>query len=212
MRNTYTICILFLMLRLTSFAFDASERVFVWNEANALMQNAKTQQDYLRSAQVYQRLIDDGVRNGFLFYNIGTALLLADRNELAYDAFERAERYLGRRPDIENNLKIASARKAKSNHAQLPWYRLAAFWHFYFSGPQRTYIASFAFLAFWLALVLRKTGIKRTTNAIALASLVVFIIFATSVAASWQMEASAGRYNLQLPLPPTNAPAAGGIS
>ncbi|MDO9541672.1 MAG: BatD family protein, partial [Kiritimatiellia bacterium] len=228
------------------FALDVPERVFIWNEANAIVQTAKTPADYLRAVLVYQRLVDDGVRNGPLFYNIGTALLLADRNEQAGDAFERAERYLGRQPDIELNLRIASAKKAKSRHEQLPWYRIAAFWHFYLSCPQRIYIAAWAFLAFWLALtlklsdpgyagrrrsvaalcraakaegfaearvhasglVLRKMGIKRITNAIVLISLVVFIVFATSAVASWQMEASAGRYNLPFQPSPasTNAP------
>jgi len=209
-------CILFLMVCLTSFALDAPERVFIWNEANAIMQNAKTASECLRAAQTYQRLIDDGVRNGPLFYNIGTALLLADRYEFALDAFERAERYLGHQPDIERNLRIASAKKAKSRNAPLPWYRLAAFWHFYLSCPQRTYIAACAFLALWLALamnyaaaglVLRRPGFKLVTNTMAVFSLVVFIAFATSAAASWQMEASARRYNLsvQPPSPPTNA-------
>ena len=193
-----SICVLFLLLGLNSFGLDTSERLFIWNEANADMQNAKTPTEYLRAASVYQRLIDDGVRNGPLFYNIGTALLLAERYEPASDAFERAERYLGRQPDIDQNLKIAFAKKTKNRTAILPWYRMAAFWHFYLSCPQRVSIASGAFLAFWLALALRRMGVKRMTNAIALFSLVVFVVFASSAAASWQMEASAKRYNLNI--------------
>ena len=237
MKNTYITCILFLRLCLTSLALDASERLFIWNEANAVMQNAKTPPDYLRAASIYQRLLDDGVRNGPLFYNIGTALLLAERYELSFNAFERAERYLGRQPDIDQNLKIALAKKTKSTTAVLPWYRLAAFWHFYLSCPQRTSIASCAFIAFWLALVLRWLGVKlptarvsaeptgkagshgafwrrrvkRMANAMALFSLVVFVVFASSAAASWQMENSSRRYNLDMPppLPPqTNLPVA----
>jgi len=212
MKNNYAIiwnaCVLFLMLCLTSFALDASERVFIWNEANAVMQAAKNQQDYLRSAQIYQHLIDDGVRNGPLFYNIGTALLLAEKYEAAYDAFERAERYLGRQPDIDRNLQIALAKKTKSMTVILPWYRIAAFWHYYFSCRQRTHIASSAFLVFWLALVMRRIGIKKMTGIMAAGGLVVFIIFASSAAASWQMENSARRYNLNIQPPPapTNTP------
>jgi hypothetical protein len=201
--------VLFLLLGLNSFGLDASERVFIWNEANAQMQNARTPPEYLRAALIYQRLIDDGVRNGPLFYNIGTALLLADRSELAADAFERAERYLGRQADNDQNLKIAFAKNTKSRTVFLPWYRLAAFWHFYLSCPQRTYIASGAFLVFWLALALkyalamklseahtlRRMGVKRMINTVAMFSLAVFVVFASSVAASWQMENSAKRYN-----------------
>ena len=209
MKKTYTTCVLFMVLCLNSFALDASERVFIWNEANAVMQNAKTPADYLRAASIYQRLVDDGVRNGPLFYNIGTALLMAERYEPSADAFERAERYFGRQADNDRNLKIAFAKKDKSATAVLPWYRMAVFWHFYLSCPQRVAIASGAFLVFWLALALRRLGIKRLTNAVALVSIVVFIVFASSAAASWQMENSSQRLNLNIqpPSAPTNAPA-----
>lgn len=206
-RAIQSACILFMLVVTNSFALDALERVFVWNEANAIMQNAKTPVDYLQAARIYQRLVDDGVRNGPLFYNMGMALLAADRYEQALNAFERAECYLGWQPDIERNMKIAAAKKSKSRTVDLPWYRLAAFWHYYLSCPQRTYIASFAFLAFWLAIILQRIGLKKATNALAGISLVVFIVFATSVAASWQMENSAARYNLdgiQPALMPTN--------
>ncbi len=195
------------MSALTSPALDSSERAFIWNEANAQMQNSRTQSDYIRAASIYQRLIDDGVRNGPLFYNIGTAMLAAGRNDQALDAFERAERYLGWQADIEHNLQIAHARKSKSSTVDLPWYRLVAFWHFYFSCPQRSGIAAFAFLFFWLALILRRLGIRRMTAAAALLGLLVFVVFVTSVAASWQMETAERRYNLTIPpvVAPTNA-------
>ena len=185
---------------------DTSERVFMWNEANAIMQNAKTPPEYLHAAKVYQRLIDDGVRNGPLFYNIGTALLLAERYEQARDAFERAERYFGHQADNDRNLKITFAKITKSRTAILPWYRMAGFWHYYFSCPQKIYIASGAFLVFWLALVLRRLGVKRMTKVIVLFSLGVFVVFISSAAASWQMENSSRRYNLNIQpiLPSTN--------
>ncbi|MFC1453961.1 BatD family protein [Verrucomicrobiota bacterium] len=187
---------------------DTSERVFIWNEANAIMQNAKTPPEYLRAARVYQRLIDDGVRNGPLFYNIGTALLLAERYEQARGAFERAERYFGRQADNNHNLKIAFAKIAKSRTAILPWYRMAGFWHYYFSCPQKIYIASGAFLIFWLALVLRRLGVKRMTKVIVLFSLGVFVVFISSAAASWQTENSSRRYNLNIqPILPSTNPA-----
>ncbi|MDD5484262.1 MAG: BatD family protein [Kiritimatiellae bacterium] len=193
------VVILFLLLGVSAFGLDASDRNFIWEEANAAMQTARTSADYLRAAEIYQRLVDAGVRNGPLFYNMGTALLRAGRDELAVGVFERAERYLGYQPDLEHNLKIASARKTGGNHARLPWQRVVFFWHFYLACPQRSAAAVFAFFLFWLALVLRKAGIGRAINAVALAGLVCFIVFATSAAASWQMENSARRCDLRLP-------------
>jgi hypothetical protein len=45
------------------------------------------------------------------------------------------------------------------------------------------------------------------TGGIALLGLLVFVVFVTSVAASWQMESAERRYNLTLPpvIAPTNA-------
>jgi len=193
-------------------ALDTSERIFIWDEANAAMQNAKSQPEFLQAARIYQRLLDDGVRNGPLLYNLGTALLHAGRHAEALDAFERAERYFGRQEDNSRNMQIAYARLTKSRTAVLPWYRAAAFWHYDYSCPQKTGVAAAAFLVFWLALALRRAGLKRVTGTLALLSLAVFAVFASSAAASWQAENSPRRYHLDAPVPApssTNVPAAG---
>ena len=174
------------------FALDASERAFIWNEAHARMAGARTPDAYLRAAQTYQKLVDDGVRNGPLFYNLGTALLQAGQINPAIDAFLRAEQFLGAQNDIHQNLKIAMARKANNEMAEWPWYRLVLCWHFYLSAATRMMVAALAFFIFWAALTLRLLGIQRSGVNIALIlAAITMILFGSSVATAWQQETTA---------------------
>lgn len=182
-----------------SFALDASERAFIWNEGQARMASARTPDAYLRAAQTYQKLVDEGVRNGPLFYNLGTALLQAGQIDPAISAFQRAEQFLGAQGDIRQNLKIAMARKADNETAEWPWYRLVLFWHFYLSAATRMIVAAVAFLVFWAAATLRLVGIQRSgLNAILILAAVTVILFGSSVVTAWQQEATAGGYQMIL--------------
>lgn len=183
----------------SAIALDVSERTFIWNEANAIMSSAVTPNDYLRAARTYQKLTDAGIRNGPLFYNLGTALLQAGRYDNALDALSRAERYLGRQPDILHNMKIAMARKQKASGVEWPWYRILLCGHFYLSGSVRMVIAVSAFAIFWLALTLRRLGILRGMNAVLAIALLVCVIFGSSAATTWHQELTAKRYVLDVP-------------
>ncbi|MBU0714576.1 MAG: tetratricopeptide repeat protein [Verrucomicrobia bacterium] len=178
-------------------ALDASERAFIWNEGQARMAAARTPDAYLRTAQTYQKLVDDGVRNGPLFYNLGTALLQAGQIDSAIDAFQRAEQFLGAQSDIHQNLKIAMARKADNETAEWPWYRLVLFWHFYLPAATRMIVAAVAFFIFWAALTLRLVGIQRSVvNAILILAAIIVILFGSSVVTSWHQEATTSGYQL----------------
>ena len=182
-------------------ALDASERAFIWNEAQACLAAAQTPDDFLHAARTYQKLVDDGVHNGALFFNLGTALLQAGQVDQAIDAFQRAERFLGARDDIRRNLAIAMARKADNETAEWPWYRLVLFWHFYLPAATRMIVATSAFLIFWVVLTLRMFGINRSgMNTILILAALTMILFGSSVAVTWQQEATAGGYQL-IPAP-----------
>ncbi|MFH1477904.1 MAG: tetratricopeptide repeat protein [Verrucomicrobiota bacterium] len=185
-----------------AFALDASERAFIWNEGQARMASARTPDAYLRAAQTYQKLVDDGVRNGPLFYNLGTALLQAGQIDSAIDAFQRAEQFLGAQSNIRQNLKIAMARKADNETATWPWYRLVLFWHFYLPAATRMLVAALAFFIFWSALTLRLVGIQRSgVNAVLILAAITVILFGSSVAVSWHQATTASGYQpIQTPM------------
>lgn len=174
----------------SALALDVSERTFIWDEAQACMAAAKTPEDYRRAAQTYQKLVNDGVYNGPLFYNLGTALLQASELDPAIAALQHAEQFLGAQHDIRQNLKIAMARKSDNETAPWPWYRLVMSWHFYLSAAARMIVVTIAFSIFWAVLALRLHAIKHVwLNAILIMAAVVVILFGSSVITTWQQDA-----------------------
>ena len=170
-----------------------SERMFLWNEANSMMASARSPEEHLMAAQVYRNMADKGIRNGPVFYNLGTALLNAGVYDGAIESFLRAERYMGSRPDLVQNLAIAFARKAGTADHQIQWYRIPLFWHFRLSTPVRTLLAAMAFCLSWIFTALRKLGAGRWTRIASVISLAVFLLFGSSVATSLHQEANARR-------------------
>ena len=136
-------------------ADDVSAR-FLWEQANARMAAARTPEDYLLAARCYNQLIGDGVRNGPLFFNLGTALLLAGDGENAAAAFRRAERYMGCTPEIRMNLRQSLAAQPGQPDAELPWDHVVFFWHYDEPLRVRTWIALSGWLLLWSGLLLRR--------------------------------------------------------
>ena len=157
-----------------------------------MMASARSPDDFLRAAQVYGKLLNRGVRNGPIFYDLGTAFLKADRYEEAQALLLRAERYMGSDPDIERNMMLAMAKGKKDAPVALPWYRFLLFWHYGLSGPVRMTITACAFLCFWLALTLRTLGPRRIARRLLILSLAVLVLFGSSVLTSLHQESVAG--------------------
>lgn len=183
------------------------ERHFIWNEANAVLAKARTTEDCLCAAEKYLGLVDRGVRNGPLFYNLGVALLNADMNEEALAAFLRAERYMDFSEDLALNMQVARTRLARGGKAAEPWYRVLLFWHFGLSCASRTLVAAAAFLIFWLALTLRAAGLIRRIQPVLFLALFILVLFGSSVATTVHQESVAPRPILSALAAPPNGPA-----
>jgi hypothetical protein len=125
------------------------EHDFLWNEANTQMAAAQTPESFLTAAATYQKLVDLGVRNANLFFNQGTALLLADKPDDAIQVLLRSERYSGSRPDLRRNLAIAYGKAAGLKTTFTPWSRIVLFWHYGWSCSERVSMAIIAFALIW---------------------------------------------------------------
>jgi hypothetical protein len=189
---------------LTAAADGPTERLFMWNEANARMCAAQTREDFAAAAAAYRRLAAAGARNDVLFYNLGTALLKAERYGEAAMALLRAERYGGTTPDIERNLEIALAAGRKDGTAALPWYRPLLFWHYSLAAEVRAGIAALAFSGIWLALALRVMGFRRAAGPLLTLSVTLLILFGSSALTSVHEESRAAlRERMALAQPQT---------
>lgn len=134
---------------------DPSTRAFIWEQANAQSATATKPEDFLKAANSYNRLVADGVRNGPLFLNLGSALVMAGDGANAAAAFARAERHLGSTPETRQGLQAAIALQTGRQQNDLPWSRTAFFWHFAFPCPMRALAALGGWSLFWLGLICR---------------------------------------------------------
>jgi len=155
------------LLAATHAGADAAGRRFAWEAANTRLAEARTPEDFLASAQNYNKLVQDGVRNGPLFFNLGTALLLAGDGENATAALLRAERYSGSTPDLRANLRLAMATKSGQPDIELPWSRVVFFWHYDNALRVRIVVMLAGWTLLWLGLLLRRLASDTATKSAA---------------------------------------------
>lgn len=174
---------------MTAGAEGSLESRFLWDEANTIMASARTEQDFARAADAYERLIGRGIHNSPAFHNLGTALMKAQKPGPAVKALLRAERYTGTNDDIRRNLAISLAELHPRDTDPLPWHRQVLFWHYGLSAQSRVTVAAAAFSLFWIALALRTIGLRQLPRQLMVVALIVFAIFGSSSAATIHAEA-----------------------
>jgi tetratricopeptide (TPR) repeat protein len=93
----------YLLPYLPCFAEVTPEALF--QQANKLYETGA----YAQATESYQAILDSGLKNGYVYYNLGNALLKQKRVAEAILAYERAKRYLPRDEDVTFNLDYARA-------------------------------------------------------------------------------------------------------
>ena len=103
-----------------------------------LFESAKAPEDFLASANVLEALIEDGVRSGAVYYNLGNAYYRAGAFGRAILNYRKAKPYRPLDPLLEANLQqaILSA-PGKLNEPAKPWWMHVMFWTEYVSYPSR---------------------------------------------------------------------------
>jgi len=119
-------------------------------EAQALFSRAQSRDDFLRAASLYREVLDQGIVNGALLYNLGNAYMQADHRGLAIAAYRQAKRYLPRDPYLDANLKFALGDLQSSEEKQ-SLLRHVLFWTDWLSYPEK---CQFTLLAGALTLLL----------------------------------------------------------
>ena len=157
--------------------------------AMSQLMTASTANEFDHAARSLDRLLDLGVRNAPLFYNYGTALLLAGRHQAALNAFVRSERYSGTTWGLKRNMLLATrGANGVLSDPRLPWYRAPLFWHFGLPGRTRVTIASVAVLLIWLSLLLRMAGLKESYRTVLGVALAILILFGSSAVTTLYLE------------------------
>lgn len=119
--------------------------------AQKAFDSAKTQTDYLLAASLFQRLIDQGMESGAVFYNQGNAYMRGGQRGRAIACYRQAKRYLPRDGRLEANLQYALRNSA--TRAGRPLMEYVLFWQDWLSYPEKFRLSTLtAAITFALAL------------------------------------------------------------
>lgn len=182
-------------------AAPSSDIETLFTEANTRFREATTKlesepdaaQALLRESLVrFQAILDTGVENGKLHYNIGNVHTLLGDTGRAIASYRRAERFMPRDENLQRNLHHARSRTRDRIpvEARQEALRALLFWRDALSDRSQWWIFAISFQLFWIVGALRAATAHRRAAASPLAPRwlmltfgAVALIFAASLAA-----------------------------
>ncbi len=94
------------------------QTVELYRQGNLLYEGGK----YAEASRTYERIIERGIRNGHVYYNLGNAYYRQDQIGRAILAYERASRLMPRDVDLRSNLDLANERTTDRIAVDVPWF------------------------------------------------------------------------------------------
>lgn len=165
-------------ITLSASAADTGSREQKFLRALEVFDNAKSPDDYRESAHVLESILEDGYRNGAVYYNLGNAYFRAGEYGRAILNYRKAKPYRPRDPYLIANLEQAlAAAPGRLPEVSPPWWKHVLFWTDWFSYPSKVN------LLFWglsLAAVLTMASVWFRTSRL-IVPIVIFIMFALAI-------------------------------
>lgn len=151
-------------------------------KAQETFQQAKSPEDYLKAAAMFQEIRDAGVENGVLLYDQGNAYMRAGATGRAIACYRQAQIYRPRDPYLDANLRFALESTTAAAPTQNPLY----FWRSWL-GYREIFVTMFiagltAFVLAMIPVVWPKVGFLRRA---ALVPVGVCLLFAVAGAIDW---------------------------
>ena len=149
--NGFSLILLFVLILFTSLPTNASEYLQEIVRANDLYSEKR----FTESAQVYESLIANGVRNGYLYYNLGNTYIRMGKTGPAVLNYIRARKWIPRDENLEANLKFAI--QQTQDKIDLPpsgTLSTLFFWSKDFNLSELIKISMLLNLVFWITLAL----------------------------------------------------------
>jgi len=146
----------------TAWAAESAESLFL--KANGAFQKGldSTGQDRVegiqQAASLYEQIIEEeGIRNGYLYYNLGNCYFQLGHIGKAILNYRRAERLVPNYSDLKRNLKSARGRRKdaiqKSQVRSIA--RTLLFWHYLMSLQTKIVVFSIVFSTIWILLLVK---------------------------------------------------------
>lgn len=168
-----------------------------FDEGAALRQpNPSQAARHFQEAQAkFQLLVDSGVKNGKLYYNLGNACLESGQLGRAILNYRRAQELIPDDPRLAANLRYArSLRRTQiAESGEQAFWRTLFFWHFGSSTQYRFVLALVAYVALWSLLIARTFWPRLRWRYAVVPVLIACIMLGASVAVSLlQQQSSRG--------------------
>lgn len=125
----------------------------IFVNANSAYENG----DFAAAVGLYETLVDRGIHNGYLYYNLGNAYLRSGELGRAIASFRRCQRLLPREEDVQANLDFARKSTRDAIEPPRPSSLASAlfFWHYASSRGERMRLAVVLNVLLWSLLAWR---------------------------------------------------------
>lgn len=170
--------------------FERLPSDFDWERASSVMATARTSEDFASGAELYYAMVTNGAYSASLFYNLGTAMLMAESPRAAAQAFEISARWRGMSPELLGNQLAAEGLISAS--VQLPPERYFLIWHYGLPIQIRIFLLQLFWNLLWLFLIaftvgaiLKRRRVEHFTLPGAVITAIVVLLFLGSIAISY---------------------------
>lgn len=143
---------------------------------------AYTQGRFAEAADGYTALIDRGITNGDLYYNLGNAYMKLGELGRAILCYRRAERFLPRDEDLQSNRALALQQRRDELTCDR-WYTEVAdfcFWYTGLSAAELAWVFLGVHAAFWVLLLVRRFRKHETVTVLCALALFLTVLFGIS--------------------------------
>ncbi len=115
----------------------SSDTVKQFQDALTVFNQAQKPEDYLKSAEIYESLIKQGVRSGAIYYNLGNAYAMSEEKPKALAAYRQAVSYMPSNAHLLDNIKSVGGKDKN-----IPLFENLFFWQNWISFPAKAIIAT----------------------------------------------------------------------
>jgi tetratricopeptide (TPR) repeat protein len=141
------------------------------------------EEKYDQAAPLYEKLIQSGIRNGAIYYNLGNSYFKMGMLGKAILSYRLAELHLPRDEDLKANLSYArQLTKDRIEEKQfLPFLKEFCFWYSKLNLKELIIVFLIAHGIFWIVAIIRTFWKKEHQNLILLINLVLVVIIGCSL-------------------------------
>lgn len=147
---------------------------------------------FSEAADKFQMIVDSGVRNGRLYYNLANACLESGRIGRAIANYRRARQLMPDDPRVEHNLKYARTlrRDQIENTGGEAFLQTLFFWHYGTSLRLRLTLGLVAYVLFWLLLIARTFIGRWRWRYVLVPLLIIWLVLGVSAAVGMYQQAT----------------------